>query len=327
MKIEATENKHKSLNVGVSYQTFFGPGVTFGWENRNIGGMGRKLSLQGDVTKKTHSGVATFLVPDCFKIDQDAVVQAQALHESIFAYTDRSYNLSFRFERRIGTKYRFSVGAKIERMIVNQSVSDGLFTLLEIPLYFRWSIANHLLNPTKGATLEYKVVPSDNFSALQHYYVYQAVSHTSYFPVTSTDLLVLAQQIMVDAIFSKDLRSVPTPKRILGGSEQDLRGYRYRSVSPLQGDKPKGGQSGIFYTFETRFRLSKTLGLVPFCDIGSVYMTKIPNFHGKWFKSAGLGIRYFTFLGPIRFDIAFPLDRRKGIDPYFRTLVSIGQTF
>jgi translocation and assembly module TamA len=121
---------------------------------------------------------------------------------------------------------------------------------------------------------------------------------------------------------------VPVPKRVLGGTDQELRGYRYKTVSPLgEHHLPKGGQSGIFYTFETRFRVSKSIGLVPFFDIGSVYMTRIPNFRGKWYKSVGLGLRYFTFLGPLRFDIAFPLDRRDGIDPRYRVLVSLGQTF
>jgi outer membrane translocation and assembly module TamA len=50
MKIDATETKHHSINIGASYETFFGPGLTFGWENRNVSGLGRKLSLQGDVT-------------------------------------------------------------------------------------------------------------------------------------------------------------------------------------------------------------------------------------------------------------------------------------
>jgi translocation and assembly module TamA len=327
MKFDVAESKHKSINVGVSYQTFFGPGITFGWENRDVGGLGRKLTLQGDLTRKTHSGSATYFVPDFFTVNQDYVAQAVAMHEKIFTYAERSYSVANRVERRIGDKYLFSAGIKLERMIVGESVANGTFTLLEIPLYFRWSSANNLLNPTKGATLEYKMVPSGNFAHINRYYLYQSLTHTNYFPMTASHFLVLAQQIILEAIWCSGLDAVPVPKRILGGTEQELRGYRYRTVSPLEGHHPKGGLSGIFYTFETRFRVSKAIGLVPFFDIGSVYMQQIPDFHQKWFKSAGLGIRYFSFLGPLRFDIAFPLDRRKGIDPLYRILVSIGQTF
>jgi translocation and assembly module TamA len=327
MKIEVNENKHRSINIGASYQTFFGPGLTFGWEDRNISGLGRRLSLQGDITRKTHSGVATFLVPDFFRIEQDYVAQAQAIHESIFAYVDRSYTLTNRVERRIGTKYRVSIGVKLERMIVGESVSNGTFTLLEIPLYFRWSSANHLLNPTKGATLEYKIIPSGNFSQPDRYYLDQSVAYAFYWPVTTSDFFVIAQQVMLETIWSKTLRAIPVPKRVLGGTEQDLRGYRYRTVSPLDGHHPIGGRSGIFYTLETRFHITKSFGLVPFFDLGNVDSTALPNFKREWFKSAGLGVRYFTFLGPLRFDIAFPLDQRKGIDPRYRIIVSIGQTF
>jgi translocation and assembly module TamA len=153
-----------------------------------------------------------------------------------------------------------------------------------------------------------------------------------YFPVVGgrpgKEILVLAQQIMVDSIISTDLDAVPVPKRVLGGSDQDLRGYKYHSVSPLHHHhRPIGGRSAIFYTFETRFRVSSTIGLVPFFDLGSVYLTPFPKMDEKWFKSVGLGFRYFTFLGPLRLDWAFPLDRRKHIDPKYRILFSIGQTF
>ena len=327
LKIEATETQHKSIHVGASYQTFFGPGLTFGWENRNISGLGRKLSLQGDVTARTHTGTATFFVPDFWKIDQDYVAQAQALQESIYAYHQQSYAITNRVERRLRTAYRVSLGLKLERLFVSNSVDNGTFSLFELPLYFRWSCANDLLNPTSGSTLEYKAIPSINFAKVHLYYLYNALTCSNYFTIFSNDFLVFAQQLTLHAIISEDLNAVPVPKRVLGGSDTELRGYRYHTVSPLHGHKPIGGRSGIFYTFETRFRLSKTIGLVPFFDIGSVYLTALPKFKEKWYKSVGMGFRYFTFLGPLRFDLAFPLDRRKDIDSRYRFLVSIGQTF
>jgi translocation and assembly module TamA len=327
MKIEVTESKHRSINIGASYQTFFGPGLTFGWENRNVGGMGRRLTLQGDITKKAQSGIATFFVPDLFRLNQDFVTHAQAMYESIYPYDQKSYSLTGRVERRIGTAYRVSLGMKLDHVIVSKSVDNGTFTVLEGPLYFRWSSASDLLNPIRGATLEYRLVPSLNFTKPAQFYIYQAITYAFYWPLVKSGKFVIAQQIIVEDIWSQHLDATPVPKRILGGTEQELRGYRYRSVSPLDGRRPIGGRFGTFYTFEARWRMSKTIGLVPFFDIGNVHLNYIPTLDGKWFKSAGLGIRYFTFLGPLRVDIAFPLDRRHGIDPLYRFLVSIGQTF
>ena len=40
----------------------------------------------------------------------------------------------------------------------------------------------------------------------------------------------------------------------------------------------------------------------------------------------GVGVRYDLGFGPIRFDIAAPLNRRTG-DPPFQIYISIGQAF
>jgi len=327
MKIDVIETKHKNINIGVSYQTVFGPGITFGLENRNVSGMGRKLSFQGDVTKISQTGTATYLLPDFRHKDQDLTWQAIAMRENIFAYNDRSYSITGRLDSKIRRQLRFSAGARCERLYVTDSADNGDFTLIEIPLYVRWSSANSLLNPTRGATLEYRAAPSLNMSKISEYYLYQEISQALYYPLNKSEFLVFAQNITFGTILSNGLEAVPIPKRFLGGSEEELRGYRYRTVSPLKGGQPEGGRSAIYYTFETRFRVSQTIGLVPFFDIGNVYTTPLPKLTGKWFKSTGLGLRYFSFIGPLRLDVAFPLNRRKGIDPFYRFLVSIGQTF
>lgn len=325
--IKVTENKHKTINIGASYQTYFGPGLTFGWENRNIKELGYRFSFQGDITHHTHTGTVTFLMPDFYRLEQDYIFQGQALQESILAYSQKSYSLTQRLEKKFDPRYRFSIGMKVERIFVSNAVTNGNFTLLEIPLYVRWSLANGILNPTKGFTIEYRLVPSINFSSMKQYYFYNSLLYTQYLPLMNEEFLTLAQQIRLDWIYSENLNAIPVPKRVLGGSDQELRGYPYHTVSPLLDQKPIGGRWGIFYTIEARLRLTKTIGIVPFFDIGSVGITKSPTLDQPWFRSIGIGFRYFTLLGPIRFDLAFPMHRRKGIDPVYRILVSIGQTF
>jgi translocation and assembly module TamA len=327
LKVEVHETKHKSVNIGVSYQTVFGPGLTFGWANHNVGGMGRTLSFQGDITRISQTGVATYLHPDFKRIDQDMIAQAQAAHEDIFAYSMRSYNLMDRFERQIHRRLRGSLGFKGNRLYVTESVQNGNYWLFEMPLYIRWSSANSLLNPTRGGTLEYTVTPALNVADSNEFYLTQQFKGSIYNALDKKEKIVLAQKFTVGSILSNGLHAIPLCNRFLGGTEEDLRGYRYKSVSPLKHGKPLGGKSAFYYTFESRFRVTNTIGLVPFFDIGHVCMTSYPTFHGKWFKSAGLGFRFFTFMGPFRVDVAFPLDRRKGIDPVYKVFVSIGQMF
>ncbi len=208
------------------------------------------------------------------------------------------------------------------------SPQNGNYWLLEVPLYVRYSTANDLLNPTKGFTIEWTATPSADLSMIKRPYLINQFSESTYLALDKNGAVVIAQQLTLGSIWSPSLHATPLSKRYFGGSDEDLRGYRYRTVSPLNhDDKPIGGRSAIYFTLETRFRITKSIGLVPFLDIGHVEKDVYPHLHGKWLKSTGLGLRYFSFMGPFRCDIAFPLDRRKKIDPVYRILVSIGQTF
>ncbi len=289
--------------------------------------MGRTLNFQGDITRISQTGVANYIHPDFHRIGQDMIATAQAAHEDIFAYSLRSYSLMDRFERRINRRLRGSLGIQGDRLYITASVQNGNYWLFEVPLYIRWSSANSLLNPTRGGTLEYTVTPALNVAETKEVYLTQQFTGSVYNALDRKARIVLAQKLTLGFIFSNGLASVPLSNRFLGGTEIDLRGYRYKSVSSLLHGKPLGGRSAIYYTFESRFRLTNTIGLVPFFDLGSVYTTQYPTFHGKWFKSAGLGFRFFTFMGPFRVDLAFPLDRRHGIDSAYKVLVSIGQMF
>jgi translocation and assembly module TamA len=159
------------------------------------------------------------------------------------------------------------------------------------------------------------------------HYVYQQISESTYWPLDKKNTVVLAQKIKIGSILSDVLSEVPVPKRLFGGTDEDLRGYRYRTVSPLSDRKPIGGRSAIYINLEARIQITKSIGLVPFFDLGNVQTSQRLALHGKWFRSIGIGLRYFTFVGPFRLDIAFPLDRRKHIDSVYKILVSIGQTF
>lgn len=327
LKIELSETKHQNVSLGVSYQTVFGPGLALGWENRNIGGQGRVLGFQAEVTRISQTGVARYIHPDFNRIGQTMIAQAEASHEDIYAYTKRAYGVMERFERIYTSHFRGSLGFRGERLLVTDSVHNGNYWLLQLPLYLRLSSANDLLNPTRGATLEYTTTPAFNHANLSHFYLTQELTGSLYKAFDEKKRILLAQKLTLGSIVSNGLNATPLCNRFLGGTEADLRGYRYRSVSPLEGGKPIGGRGALYYSAEVRFRVSEHLGLVPFFDAGTVTTDEFPTIKGQWYKSIGVGARFFTFMGPFRVDLAFPLDRREEIDPRYKVLVSIGQMF
>ena len=69
-----------------------------------------------------------------------------------------------------------------------------------------------------------------------------------------------------------------------------------------------------------------TSGIVPFIDGGNVYDSPTLDFSEELRWGAGIGARYYTPFGPLRVDVAVPLNKRPG-DSSWQLYISIGQAF
>lgn len=327
LEIQLIENKHRTVGGGVSYTTQRGPGMLMEWEHRNVGGMGQRINFQGNIWKDTQEAKFTYLLPDFGQLDQNLIWQAALEHENLEGYSESSISLSGLIDRKISANLKISYGLEYKSIRVRHSDDNGDFNLLKIPLQLRWSTANSLLDPTDGHSLNLKVSPT--LQILSPYFAYcpATLAGTYYLPLTDDHRVVFAAKATIGSIFGASRHDIPPSERFYAGGENSLRGYRYQTVSPLNKNKPIGGRSLMTLSLEARFRLSEKIGLVGFYEVGNVYGGQIPQFNHKQLQSVGVGLRYHTPIGPIRLDVAMPLNPRKGIDSPYQIYMSIGQSF
>src|SRR6185295_11142065 len=124
---------------------------------------------------------------------------------------------------------------------------------------------------------------------------------------------------------SGDTEDIPATRRFFLGGGGSIRGYEYRTVGPEENGDVIGGLSFFATSLELRFRVTDTIGVVPFIDAGAAYKDTIPDFSEEVQVGAGIGLRYRTPLGPLRFDVAVPLNRDRGDS--FAFYVGLGQSF
>ncbi|HVO23412.1 MAG TPA: outer membrane protein assembly factor BamA [Candidatus Margulisiibacteriota bacterium] len=115
---------------------------------------------------------------------------------------------------------------------------------------------------------------------------------------------------------------VPIRERFYLGGRTTVRGFSENSVGP-QGNlgNPIGGDWAINVNSQVTFPLIFGLGGEVFADGGGAYVEHCPSGQGitgcainfeNFRRSAGLGLRYVTPVGPITLEYGFKLDRRSG---------------
>jgi translocation and assembly module TamA len=138
---------------------------------------------------------------------------------------------------------------------------------------------------------------------------------------------VLAARGRAGSIVGAELEDVPAHRRFYAGGGGSVRGYEYLGIGPsIPGFGPTGGLSRVEGSIEVRIKITDTIGIVPFADAGYVAETSLFGGNEEFRASVGLGLRYYTVVGPIRLDVALPLDPQSG-DPDFGVYFGIGQSF
>lgn len=325
--IELDEAKHRSIALGLSYSTQRGPGFTTEWQNRNVGGNGNRLFFDANVLQLVQHASLEYVIPEFRTNDQDLIWALEAEHDDTEGFDETWISASGRIERKLSRYVNFSYGLQYKQLWVTNSDTNGDYGLLKAPVHWRWSNANDCLDPTNGVTLYTKLIPTLQVSNDPDFYTIGQLSLSAYKPFYDCRY-VLAARAQLGTVFGSSNKEIPASERLYAGSETTLRGYKYWTVSPLDADNdPIGGRSLLVFSFEGRWRINETWGAVLFYDFGNVYKDPLPKFDEKMLHSIGVGGRYFTPVGPIRLDLAFPLNPRKGIDNSFQFYFSIGQSF
>ncbi|TFH13284.1 MAG: hypothetical protein E4H02_12080 [Lentisphaerales bacterium] len=116
-------------------------------------------------------------------------------------------------------------------------------------------------------------------------------------------------------------------RAVLCGWGGSVRGYAFQSLGPMTNNVATGGRSMIEVSLELRTRISEHIGFVIFADGGNAFSDEMPDDIGDLMWACGAGIRLYTGIGPLRLDVAAPLNRREGTDDSFQVYFSIGQSF
>jgi translocation and assembly module TamA len=330
MTIELVEGPPRSIGVGIAYSTNLGAGAQAFWEHRDLFGQGERLRVTAGAAQKQFGLALDFRKPDFFERNQDFLTDAGLLQQRTDAYSGRRAQLFVGIERPLFPSVTAVTGVDLERATVHQrqqsSVGDENYALVGLPLVLRHDSSDDLLDPTKGGRQTLSVTPYHGISGPSLDFLSARLELRQYRRLDDGGRLVLAGFAALGSIVGSSRDDLPADKRLYAGGAGSVRGYAYQHAGPLDpAGVPLGGISSLELGTELRYRITDTIGIAPFIEGGNVYSTSLPN-SASLFWGAGIGLRYYTIVGPVRIDLATPFTHRPGDKP-IQFYISIGQAF
>jgi translocation and assembly module TamA len=328
LTMEVSEVDHKKISFRLGYETDTGIQGSAAWEHKNLWGRGQRLLLQMEVSQVRQELLSRYTQENIWGREFDLVVQGSAFREDIDAYTSTGGKASAHIENQVFSHLRLGCGLGYKGSKVKDSDEDRTFHQFSIPAFAAWDSRDNVLNPSQGSMHTLYLTPmlglfGEEFSLLK-----SSLSTHWYFDLLpDKGRAILALRGKVGVINASSTSEVPADERWYAGGGGSIRGYPYQEIGPYRDGDPYGGRSLLETSAELRWKWTKTIGTVAFVDAGNAFDDTLPDLGEKLYWGAGVGMRYYTGIGPLRLDVAFPLTSDDHIDDSYQVYISLGQAF
>ncbi len=337
LAFEVTERPRHAVGFTAAYSTDLGisAGVTF--QHRNLFGAAEQLNLGAAITQlgggsasrgTGYNVTASLLKPDFLVRDQSLTGSLQAIKENLEAYDRTAFVAGVTLSRRFSQVWTASVGLLGTQSRVKQEGVTRDYTLLGVPIGLRYDTTGveGVLEPTHGIRAAAVVTPTQTLSGQSATFTILQLSGSTYFDLAAPGRTVLALRGLAGSVQGASTFQLPPDQRFYAGGGGTVRGYKYQSVGPrFPSGRPTGGTSILAGTVELRQRIGGSFGAAVFVDAGQVGENSAPG-GGDLRVGAGVGARYYTPIGPIRLDVAVPLNKQRK-DEILQVYIGIGQAF
>jgi translocation and assembly module TamA len=307
---------------------------------------------------------AKYILPEFAHRDQSLQFAVGAIKQALQAYDQHAVTSGVTLSRKLSTVWSASIGISAVHETVTQESITQVYTLFALPLgivYDSTDLASPLADAIHGVRASLTLAPTLSHGQSNPTFFITQFSIADYLDLSrlfraEAGRSVLALRALVASAFGATdsvetvdglpvrVPDLPPDQRLYAGGSGTVRGYRYQSVGPEFPDgNPIGGTALSAISVEFRQRIGKTFGAALFADAGSVGDTLRPlsglvhggrcgsgasaeNTTSCWAVGVGGGIRYYTPIGALRFDLAVPTYRRPN-DDRFEVYIGLGQAF
>ncbi|SFG42134.1 autotransporter assembly complex protein TamA [Roseobacter denitrificans] len=333
INVRVADNKPRRLGFGGEFATIEGVTLSGFWLHRNIFGGAESLrfdaeigGIGGDTGGIDYLLGTRFERPATFSKDINFFAFGEIEQEDEPNYFSRSVSVGagityFATDERT---YRFGLG--FSRATTEDAFGDSDYTLFLLPVGATYDYRNNELDARRGYYAEAKLTPFVALSGTDNGLLSELDVRT-YLTAGETSPTTLALRAQLGSLAGPSLRDAPADFLFYSGGGGTVRGQDFESLGvDVGGGDIIGGRSFLGLSAELRLRTTGSLGYIGFVDAGYIGEEAFPDGSGEWHSGAGVGIRYETPIGPLRFDVGVPTSGDTDGES-FQLYFGIGQSF
>lgn len=339
--IAVVEEKPRRLSFGAELSSLDGLDLSASWMHRNLFGGAEKFQIEGEVSQIGAQGSGVdYRIGVSIERPATLTPDTTLRFSAEYGHLDETFYKADGFEVSIGFSHIFS-DTLTGRIDIGYEHIDGTvyslakaplgtfrYQTLTLPIGLTWDRRDSKTDATSGFYVDAEVKPFFGFGTTGS--GVRAFGDLRYYRGFGAEKsFVLAGRLQVGALFGPQLLDAPRDDLFLSGGGGTVRGQPYQSLGvtiPSGGTSyTVGGNRFLAASLEARMKVTESIGVVGFLDAGRVDRDAFFGADGDWHAGAGVGVRYDTGIGPIRLDIAAPVQGKtgKGVQLY----VGLGQAF
>jgi outer membrane protein insertion porin family len=336
VEVQIKERPTGTVTLGAGYGSVQGLFFTTTVAESNFLGRGQNLSLSTNISRDRRQKAINLGWSDQYFLDSNWSAGFDAYYVLFFIpsrYSTRRFGGNMRVGYPIFEYTNAFMTYKRERMKIEQisfknPTQDDLADIAaddgELSSVILSVIRDHRNNrfETSGGNYQSASLETAGLGGDKRFFKW-SLNNRYYTPVVGD--LVFRNNIEYGQISSFGGSRTPPSERYYLGGPNNLRGFQFFSVGPSRAGKddfnrdisiPLGGNSQVYSMFELEYPLIREAGLkmVTFFDVGNIYTSFNELKKLELRQNYGFGVRWFSPIGPLRFEWGFPLDAKPGED-------------
>ncbi|MEE4160162.1 autotransporter assembly complex protein TamA [Pseudomonas viridiflava] len=313
--VQLETRKPRTMGLGLGFSTDVGPRGRANWTRHWANAQGHSYGFESEISAPRQNVGLWYDVPLDPPLTDKLRFAGGYQYEEIAGTDSLSKLLTVgpEWHSKLPSGWERVISLKWQREEYRLGDDSGLSTLLMPGISYSYLRSDDRIDPHKGYRLQFDAQVAKEGAGSDANLIRGNVLLKGLTTVAQNHRFL--GRVQFGGNFTDGYTSIPPSLRFFAGGDQSVRGYDYQTLSPTNSDGDRiGGRYMVAGSVEYQYSIAEKWRLATFVDQGNSFNNlDLPSLK----TGVGFGVRWVSPVGPLRLDLAHPLDDDGGVRLHF----------